>query len=202
MAPDPAAEPLLALAAGRRGHFRMESGYHSERWFELGRLFDRPERLRPFVATLAQRLARHRVEAVCGAMSGGARLAELLAAELGVASCFTERFAPAQAGGMFPVRYQIPAAQRATVRGRRVAVVDDAFSAGSAARATYADLLACGARPAAFGALLVFGDAMPRFAAELNLPLEAAARVDFRMWLPADCPAQRARVALEAVAEA
>jgi hypothetical protein len=29
---------LLGLLAGRRGHFRMESGYHSELWFNLDKL--------------------------------------------------------------------------------------------------------------------------------------------------------------------
>ena len=43
---------LLALLAGRRGHFRMESGYHSERWFNLDRLFVDPARLQPFVDDL------------------------------------------------------------------------------------------------------------------------------------------------------
>ena len=42
-------------------------------------------------------------------------------------------------------------------------LIDDAVSAGSAVRGTHADLLACGARPVALGALFVFGDAAARF---------------------------------------
>jgi orotate phosphoribosyltransferase len=38
---------LPALLAGRRGHFRMESGYHSELWFNLDRLFDDPAACSP-----------------------------------------------------------------------------------------------------------------------------------------------------------
>ena len=41
---------LLSLIAGRRGHFEMESGYHADHWFELGRLFDDPPRIQPFIA--------------------------------------------------------------------------------------------------------------------------------------------------------
>ena len=77
-------EELIALLAGRRGHFQMESGYHSEWWFKLDPLFENRARLRPFVSELARRLAAHRIEAVCGPMTGGAKLAEMIAAELGI----------------------------------------------------------------------------------------------------------------------
>lgn len=38
-------DQLIALLAGRRGRFQMESGYHSEPWFDLGRLFADRKRL-------------------------------------------------------------------------------------------------------------------------------------------------------------
>ncbi len=67
-------DKLIPLLAGRRGHFQMESGYHSERWFDLDVLFANPARLQPFVSELARRVARHRIDAVCGPMTGGAKL--------------------------------------------------------------------------------------------------------------------------------
>lgn len=193
---------LIRLLAGRRGHFQMESGYHAEQWFELDRLLAQRERLRPFVAELARRLAAHRIDAVCGPMTGGAELAERIAAELGVTALRAERFTPTTAAGLFPVRYGVPAAQREIVRGKTVAIVDDAISAGSAVRGTYADLLGCGARPVALGALLVFGGAAAKFAAESGLALEGIAAMDFGLWLPTDCPLCRAGVALEKVSDA
>ena len=39
---------LLTLPADRRDHFQMDSGYHSERWFDLNALFADRERLLPF----------------------------------------------------------------------------------------------------------------------------------------------------------
>ena len=74
MAPD-----LFSQLTGRRGHFRMESGYHSEQWFDLDRLFDDAVRLQPFVDDLARRLAVHRPQAICSPMAGGAKLAGLAA---------------------------------------------------------------------------------------------------------------------------
>src|ERR1700682_585137 len=84
-------DQLIRLLAGRRVHFQMESGYHSEWWFRLGSLFERPEELRPFVTELARRLSRHGIDAVCGPMTGGAKLARMIGAELAVGDFFTER---------------------------------------------------------------------------------------------------------------
>lgn len=181
----------------------MESGFHSEQWFELDRLFDAPERLAPFVSELARRLAPHRPDAICGPMTGGAKLAEWVARELGVLYVFTERHAPRDpAPGFFPVGYRVPAVQRDLVRGRSVALVDDAISAGSAVRGSHADLLACGAQPVALGALFVFGDAAARYAVEHRLALEAMVRTSFNLWTPQDCPLCKAGVALEVVSDA
>jgi orotate phosphoribosyltransferase len=194
------AETIRALLAGRRGHFQMESGYHSEWWFELGSLFEHPDELRPFVSELARRLLSHGADAVCGPLMGGAKLAELIASELGIGCFVAERSETPEPTGLFPIKYRIPAARRQEVRGRSVAIVDDAISAGSAVRGAYADLVACGARPVALGALVVFGDAAARFAAETGIALEGIERMPFDLWLPADCPLCSAGVALDTVA--
>ena len=192
-------DKLIALLAGRRGHFQMESGYHSAQWFELEPLLAQRERLRPFVAELAKRLGAHRIDAVCGPMTGGAKLAEMIAGELNVAHFHTDRFVPTVASGLFPVKYRLPPEQRETVRGKTVAIVDDAISAGSAVRGSYTDLLAHGARPVALGALFVLGDAATRFAADQGLALEGIARMDFGMWKPSECPLCQAGVGVEKV---
>ena len=195
-------DELIKLLAGRRGHFQMESGYHSERWFKLDALFEQPAALRPFVTELARRLAAHRIDAVCGPMTGGAKLAALIAAELNVEYFFTERFEPPGATGLFPVEYLVPAAHRVAAWGRAVAIVDDAVSAGSAVRGTFVDLVACGARPVALGALFVFGDAAARFARDNGLALEGVAQLSFGLWPPAECPLCKAGVVVEKVFDA
>lgn len=192
---------LTRLIAGRKGHFQMESGYHSEMWFDLGRLFDRPEQLHSPVKELARRLAAHRLDAVCGPMAGGAKLAEMIGRELVLEHFVSQRSETAGAGGLFPVNYRIPAEVRSRVREKRIAVVDDAISAGSAVRGTCADLLACGARPVAVGALFIFGPAAARFAAEKDLGLEGISRMEFEPWQPAACPLCRAGVALEIISD-
>ncbi|MES2693229.1 MAG: phosphoribosyltransferase family protein [Verrucomicrobiota bacterium] len=195
-------DALLALVAARRGHFQMESGYHSEQWFELDRLFRDPEKLRPFVAALARRLAPHRPEIICGPQTGGAQLADLLAAELKIPAVHSERFEPPNPTGLFPVKYNVPAAQRALVRGKRLALVDDAISAGSAIRATHADLLDCGAHPIALGALFVFGDKAAAYAHEHHLSLECLAPMAFNIWPPDACPLCSGNIPVARVSDA
>lgn len=195
-------DQLIQLLAGRRGHFEMESGFHSERWFQLDPLFEQPERLRPFVSELARRLSAHRIEGICGPMTGGAKLARRIADEVGIECFHTERIEQPGATGLFSVKYRLPEVQRAAVRGKAVAIVDDAVSAGSAARGTLADLLACEARPVALGALFIFGTAAERFAAEQGLALEGIARMSFGMWKPAECPLCAAGGIAEKVSDA
>lgn len=192
---------LLALISARRGHFQTESGYHTDWWCDLDRLLADRARLRPFVAALAQRLAAHRPDAICGPETGGARLAEQIAAELGLESFALARHAPPDAVGFFPVRYRLAPADHARVRGRRVALVDDAISAGSAIRSSHADLVAHAARPVALGALLAFGDGAARFASTHALALEVIATQPLFLWPPADCPLCRAGIPCERPAD-
>ena len=81
-------------------------------------------------------------------------------------------------------------------------VVDDAISAGSAVRGTYADLVACGAQPVAMGALVVFGNAIDPFATEKGITVEAIARLAFGLWPPAECPLCQAQMPSEKVSDA
>lgn len=192
---------LLDLLAGRRGHFRMESGYHSERWFNLDRLFEDRARLQPFVDELARRLAAHRIQAVVGPMTGGAKLADMLGVKLGIESFHTERFETPNAAGLFPVRYLVPAAQRERLRGKSVAIVDDAISAGSAVKGTHADLLNCGAKPIVCAALIIFGDHADAFAAENCLKLVSITHMAFGMWKPDECPLCKRGIPIEQVSD-
>jgi orotate phosphoribosyltransferase len=178
----------------------MESGYHSERWFDLDRLFADRAQLQPFVSGLARQLAAHHPAIICGPVTGGAILAEAIAAELGLPSIRADRHAPPAATELFSVRYTVPADQRDRMRGRNVAIVDDAISAGSAVRGKIADVLAGDGVPIACGALFVFGRTIDAYAAERGLPVETIARLEFGIWPPDRCPLCRDALPLEHVA--
>ena len=69
-----------------------------------------------------------------------------------------------------------------------MAIVNDVTNAGSAVRATYEDLLACGAQPVALGTLVALGDWSTSFAAEHDLALEALERLGNNLWTSEECP--------------
>ena len=199
MMTDTSAAAFLELVAGRRGHFRLESGHHGGLWLDLDPLFAEPRRIAPFVSALAAALRPHEVTAVCGPLLGGAFLAQLVAHALEADFCFTERTAAPPDGGLYRARYRLPAAFAARLRGRRVAIVDDVMSAGSALLATYAELEAHGARPVAAGALLVLGSAGADHFAGRGVSVEAAARDRYELWPPDACPLCAAGLPLEDV---
>lgn len=194
------AAAFLELVAGRRGHFRLESGHHSELWLDLDSLFAEPRQIEPFVAALTTAIRPHAVAAVCGPLLGGAFLAQLVARALGAEFCFTERVILAQTDGLYQARYRVPAALASRLRGKRLAMVDDVMSAGSALRGTYAELQMHGAVPVVAGALLVLGSTGTDFFVQQRVAVEAVARDDYILWLPAACPLCQAGLPLEDVA--
>jgi orotate phosphoribosyltransferase len=194
------AAAFLDLVDCRRGHYRLESGHHRGLWLDLDPLFAEPRRIAPFVDALTNALRPHNVSVVCGPLLGGAFLAQLVAHALDAEFCFTERAMSGQPGDLYRARYLLPPAFAARIRGKRVAIVDDVMSAGSALRGTYAELQTRGAVTVVAGALLVLGSTGAGFFSEHDVPVEAAARDDCDLWLPADCPLCAAGLPLEDVA--
>jgi orotate phosphoribosyltransferase len=193
-------DDLIAALAARRGHFLLESGHHGELWLDLDGLFARPARVAPFVARLAGQLSAYGVDIVCGPLVGGAFVAQGVAAQLDVACAWTERVAASSGGALYSARYRVPDALRPLLGGRSVAIVDDVINAGSATRATLAEVRACGARPVAVGALLVLGSGAAELADAEGLALESVAAMGNALWEPAQCPLCAAGVELEQVA--
>jgi orotate phosphoribosyltransferase len=173
MTPD---EALAGLAGPRRGHYDLGTGFHGNLWLDLDALFSRPALLRPHVRRLADDLREYRVDAVCGPMEGGALLG------YAVADVLEAAFLPAYRDA---AAYRLPDAQLA---GWRVAIVDDAVNAGTAAAACGGLLREAGAIPVAVGALLGLGPASGAVAAALSVPFHAVAALDSQAWPAEQCP--------------
>lgn len=199
---EPTATAFLNLTAGRRGHFQLESGHHSELWFDLDALFAVPRLIDPFVAQLTNSLRRYNVTSVCGPLLGGAFLAQLIAHSLDVEFCFTERVLPRDGHGLYQASYRLPAAFSSRVRNGRIAIVDDVMSAGSALRGTYTELEAHGAASVVAGALMVLGNTGADFFAGKQVAVEAVVLQSYSIWRPSDCPLCAAGAPLENVAAA
>jgi len=192
-------ENLLSLMRGRQGHFLLESGHHGDLWFHLETLCLHSREIQPFAARLAERLVPYKVDVVCGPLVEGAFIALLVSLELGCDFAYAERFADTTREGLYPVEYRLPRALQPAVKGKRVAVVNDVISAGSAVRGTFSDLQALGAGVVAFGALLALGDAIAEFAAEHGVALELLERLPNNLWTPSQCPLCAAGMPLEIV---
>ncbi|HMD06369.1 MAG TPA: phosphoribosyltransferase family protein [Candidatus Acidoferrum sp.] len=190
-------ENLLSFFRARQGHFRLESGHHGDLWLELETLCLHPQEIQIFAAQLAAKLLPQKVEVVCGPLVEGAFIALLVSLELGCDFVYAERFANAAREGLFPVEYHLPKALRSAVKGKRVAIVNDVISAGSAVRGAFSDLQTIGANIVAIGALLVLGDSIAEFAEEHHLPLELLRRMPYNLWTPSQCPLCGAGQSLE-----
>jgi adenine/guanine phosphoribosyltransferase-like PRPP-binding protein len=102
-------------------------------------------------------------------------VALMVALELNCGFAYAERFVRRDKSGLVPVEYRLPVAQRAVVEGKRVAIVNDVTSAGSAVRGTYEDLKRLNANVVVIGSFLVLGNAIHDFTGEHNLRVEALA---------------------------
>ncbi len=174
---------VLDLLAAQRGHFLLESGITAS----YGSISN------CCAPNLAARLSKYNVDVVCGPLVEGAFVGLMVASELGAQFSCSERFMRPGHEGLFPARYRVPASLRPTVKGKRVAIVNDVINAGSTVKGTYADLTesgesACGANVVAIGALLVLGSAAYEFARAKGLELESVAQHRNRLWEPATCP--------------
>ena len=140
------------------------------------------------VLELAGRLSRHDIQGVCGPLTGGAFTALLVARELKIEFFYAEKVADRPSDALLSVGYRLPAALRERVRGKRLAIVDDVISAGSAVRGTFADLVTCDAKIVALGSLIVLGSAIQSFAVDNRLALETLAVAELALWEPTSCP--------------
>ena len=187
---------FLTLLQVRHGHFELESGHHGNLWLDLDRLFLRPKAIQRFVAELAHKISAFNVDAVCGPMVGGALLAQNIAVELGIEFFYTERIGAQNSDALYAATYHLPPNLRKLIHGKNVAIVDDVINAGSAVRATLAELQSFGARPVVIGVLLVLGDIGKNYLAERNLPLRSISHLPNELWKPEDCPLCASQVPL------
>jgi orotate phosphoribosyltransferase len=187
---------VLSQLPIREGHFLLESGYHSNLWVALDAVFVDPRSVAPLVTALAEKLRAYDMTAVCGPMVGGAFLALAVARELDTRFYFTvQRHATAH--GLLTAEYFLPPELLRRVRGDRVALVDDAISAGSSVRASKLALDTAGAVTVVAGALMTFGVTGESYLRAQGIPFETLERREFTMWKPEECPLCRADVPFE-----
>jgi orotate phosphoribosyltransferase len=179
---------VLDLVSAREGHFQLESGHHSALWLDLDSLFAEPGGIAPLARNLARGIAPYQPAIVCGPLVGGAFLAQLVAKELGIEFCYTQKAGVTESSGLYQARYALPEAFHDRVHKKKVALVDDVMSVGSSLRATFAALKELDAIPVVVGALMVLGSRGEAFFRDHSVPVEAGERREYQVWEPAHCP--------------
>jgi orotate phosphoribosyltransferase len=178
---------ILRLLAVEHGHFAFESGHHGTTWMDLEALFLHPAEVEPLASELAAAVRPFGAEVVCGPLVEGAFLAIMVARLLQVPFTYSERFSH-NPGELYPYGYRIPRTLHPHVAGRRVLIINDVISAGSAVRGTAIELERLGANVVGIGALLLLGDWTASFAREKSLQVAALAHRDHDLWPPSECP--------------
>ena len=181
------ADDLLKALPVRRGHFLLESGYHTDLWFTLDALFVDPEHLKPEVTALANMLRPYSITAVCGPLLGGAFLAQAIAAEMRIRFYYSEPAPLKQGGGLFTADYRLPRELQRRAGKERLAIVDDMISAGSSVRATATALTDTGATVAVIATIALLGNLANDYFSAAGIPLIALAQEKFNLWAPAEC---------------
>ncbi len=177
----------MRLLSAVDGHFVFESGHHGTRWMDLEALFLDVHAIEPLARELASRLRDCDAEVVCGPLVEGAFLALLVARELGLPFTYSERYASANEG-LYSYGYRVPRTLHRHLAGKRVLILNDVISAGSAVRGTFFELTELGATVTAIGALLILGEWTARFGNEHGLRVESLANESHDLWTPEDCP--------------
>jgi orotate phosphoribosyltransferase len=188
---------VLPSLPASRGHFRLESGYHTDCWLSLDALFVDPAGIAPLIDALAEKLRPYRATGVCGPLLGGAFLAQALSQALGVRFYYTQLDGKRDTTGLFTAAYRLPDGLAGSAAGQRLIVVDDAISAGSSVRATIAAVEAAGASVVGVGAFFVLGAVAAEYFARERYPLEALERLELSLWDPGECPMCAAGTALQ-----
>lgn len=188
---------FLNLLHARQGHFRLESGQHGNLWLDLDLLFLRPKTIQSFVVELAQKISSFEIDAGCWPMVGEALVAQDIALKLDIDYLYSERTAPQNPDVLYSAAYHLPSHLRPVARGSRIAIVDDVINAGSAVRATLAELESAEASPIVLGALLVLGETAQTYFTVRNLPIECISHLPNAIWTPEDCPLCTSQVPLD-----
>ncbi len=182
-------DPLPASVRARHGHFRLESGHHSDLWLDLEALCLRPRMIQTLTTALAMKLRPYALDAVCGPLNEGAFIALMVASALECEFTYAERLVNPDAEGLFPVEYKVPSTLWPVVAGKRIAIVNDVTGAGSAVRGTFADLQRAGAHVTVIASLVVFGGAIRAYAREQGgVAVESLQELQHNLWTPAECP--------------
>jgi orotate phosphoribosyltransferase, Thermus family len=157
-----------------KGHFKLSSGLHSEKYLQCALVLQYPKIAEKLSKALAEKFADQKIDVVIGPALGGVTLAYEVARAVGVHGLFTER----QDGKMVLRR------GFAISKGEKVLVVEDVVTTGGSTKEVI-DLVK------SFGASVVgVGSIIDRSGAKIDFgaPFRPLAKVEVETFEEAKCP--------------
>lgn len=157
-----------------RGHFRLSSGLHSDRYLQCARLLMFPDRAEAAGRELAARLREFGPGAIVSPALGGIIIGHETARALGVPFLFAER-----EDGAFALRRGFRLEP-----GQKIAVVEDVFTTGKSTREVIEKVTASGGNVVGAGSIVDRG--LPPGA--LPVPWRALLTLSVPSWPQEQCP--------------
>ncbi|MDL2264518.1 orotate phosphoribosyltransferase, partial [Synergistaceae bacterium OttesenSCG-928-I11] len=168
------AKILEQLGVLHKGHFKLTSGRHSDRYMQCAKLFEHSMESEELCADLAESFEEEKIDVVAGPAIGGIIMAYEVARALGVRNIFAER-----ENGVMTLRRGF-----AVEPGERVLVVEDVVTTGGSAKEVVDLVKERG------GVVVGVGSVVDRSngAVDFGVPFHPLMSVDVQSWEEADCP--------------
>lgn len=158
-----------------KGHFRLTSGRHSNRYLQCAKIFCNPKYSEELCTALADKYRGQGVKIVIGPAMGAVQMAYEVSRALGCENYFTER---GEDGRM--------ALRRGFVvqPGQKVLVVEDVVTTGGSVREVIDLVRAAGGEVVGVGSIVDRTGGKVAF----GVPFQAVVSLEVESWEPQDCP--------------
>jgi orotate phosphoribosyltransferase len=164
-------EELNALL---KGHFKLSSGLHSEKYLQCAIVLQHPAIAEKLARTLADKFKGEKIDVVIGPALGGVTWAYEVARALGVRGLFTER-----EDGKMTLRRGFSIKE-----GEKVLVVEDVVTTGGSTKEVIEVVKALGGIVAGVGSVIDRSDKTVDF----GVTFKSLAKVDVRTFKEHECP--------------
>lgn len=157
-----------------KGHFKLSSGLHSEKYLQCALVLQYPEVAEKLSRALAGKFSKEKIDVVIGPALGGVTLAYEVARAVGVRGLFTER----QDGEMVLRRgFSIS-------KGEKALVVEDVVTTGGSTKEVIELVKSFGASVIGVGSIIDRSNATIDF----NAPFEPLAKIEVETFQEDRCP--------------
>lgn len=157
-----------------KGHFKLSSGLHSEKYLQCALVLQYPDISEKMAKALAAKFAGTEIDCVVGPALGGVTFAYEVARALGVRGIFTERDE-----GKMALRRGFSIGQ-----GEKILVVEDVVTTGLSTKEVMDVVKARGGVVVGVASIIDRSDVQPDY----GVPFESLAKVKVQTYKPEECP--------------